>query len=69
MEEECLAACANAPMMICGDNYFLDLTPDKVDVVLDELRKRFARAERHKNDRRWTAARTLLGVGPGGEKV
>jgi NADH-quinone oxidoreductase E subunit len=40
IEEECLAACANAPMMICGDHYYLDLTPEKVDKVLDELRKR-----------------------------
>jgi NADH-quinone oxidoreductase E subunit len=41
IEEECLAACANAPMMICGNDYFLDLTPEKVDVVLEDLRKRF----------------------------
>lgn len=40
VEEECLAACANAPMMICGTEYYLDLTPQKVDVVLDQLRKR-----------------------------
>ncbi len=40
VEEECLAACANAPMMICGNDYFLDLTPDKVDVILDNLRQR-----------------------------
>jgi NADH-quinone oxidoreductase E subunit len=39
VEEECLAACANAPMMICGTEYFLDLTPEKVDKALDELRK------------------------------
>ncbi|MBI4511902.1 MAG: NAD(P)H-dependent oxidoreductase subunit E [Deltaproteobacteria bacterium] len=39
IEEECLAACANAPMMICGTEYYLDLTKDKVDKVLDELRK------------------------------
>jgi len=39
IEEECLAACANAPMMICGTEYFLDLTPDKVDRALEELRK------------------------------
>jgi NADH-quinone oxidoreductase E subunit len=38
IEEECLAACANAPMMICGDQYFLDLTPEKVDAALNELR-------------------------------
>jgi NADH-quinone oxidoreductase E subunit len=40
IEEECLAACANAPMMICGTEYFLDLTPDKVDRAIEELRKR-----------------------------
>ena len=39
VEEECLAACANAPMMICGTEYFLDLTKDKVDAALVELRK------------------------------
>lgn len=41
VEEECLAACANAPMMICGPQYFLDLTPEKVDKTLDELKKRY----------------------------
>jgi NADH-quinone oxidoreductase E subunit len=41
VEEECLAACANAPMMICGTQYFLDLSPEKVDVILDDLRKRY----------------------------
>jgi len=41
VEEECLAACANAPMMICGPEYFLDLTPQKVDTVLDDLRRRW----------------------------
>jgi NADH-quinone oxidoreductase E subunit len=39
VEEECLAACANAPMFICGQKYFLDLTPEKVDQALEELRK------------------------------
>ena len=37
VEEECLAACANAPMMICGTEYFLDLTPAKVDQALERL--------------------------------
>lgn len=37
VEEECLAACANAPMMICGTEYFLDLTPEKVDAALARL--------------------------------
>ncbi len=40
IEEECLAACANAPMMICGPEYYLDLTPEKVDRILDDLKKR-----------------------------
>ncbi|HJZ89004.1 MAG TPA: NAD(P)H-dependent oxidoreductase subunit E [Polyangia bacterium] len=40
VEEECLAACANAPMMICGENYYLDLDPQKVDQILGELRQR-----------------------------
>jgi NADH-quinone oxidoreductase subunit E len=64
VEEECLAACANAPMMICGDDYFLDLTPQKVDAILDDLRKRWREQQK-------TAAadhRTLLGIGPGGAK-
>jgi NADH-quinone oxidoreductase E subunit len=48
IEEECLAACANAPMMICGTEYFLDLTPAKVDVILDDLRKKHAERKRQK---------------------
>jgi NADH-quinone oxidoreductase E subunit len=47
VEEECLAACANAPMMICGPEYYLDLTPEKVDKILDDLKKRYL--ERRKN--------------------
>jgi NADH-quinone oxidoreductase E subunit len=36
IEEECLAACADGPAMICGERYFLRLTEDKVDQVLAE---------------------------------
>ena len=39
IEEECLAACADGPAMICGDRYFLRLTADKVDAALDACRK------------------------------
>lgn len=39
VEEECLAACADAPAMICGPRYFLRLTPDNVDEALAECRK------------------------------
>jgi NADH-quinone oxidoreductase E subunit len=41
IEEECLAACANAPMAICGPEYYLDLTPEKVDKILDDLKKKY----------------------------
>lgn len=39
IEEECLAACADAPAMICGERYFLNLGPSKVDEALAECRK------------------------------
>ncbi len=38
IEEECLAACADAPMMICGDEYHLRLDAASVDRVIDRLR-------------------------------
>lgn len=36
-ESECLAACTNAPMLQVGVDYHLDLTPEKVDKILDDL--------------------------------
>ena len=36
-EEECLAACAGAPMMAVDGHYYEHLTPDKVDAILDGL--------------------------------
>ncbi len=36
-EEECLAACRNAPMMQVDHVYYEDLTPAKVDEILDKL--------------------------------
>jgi NADH-quinone oxidoreductase E subunit len=38
IEEECLAACANAPMLICGTEYFLDIKKENVAQILAELR-------------------------------
>jgi len=35
-EEECLAACNGAPMMMVDHVYYEDLTPEKVDRILDE---------------------------------
>jgi NADH-quinone oxidoreductase subunit E len=37
MEEECLAACAGGPMMQVDHVYYEDLTPEKVDAILDAL--------------------------------
>ena len=36
-EEECLAACCGAPMMMVDHVYHEDLTTDRVDKILDEL--------------------------------
>lgn len=36
-EEECLAACCGAPMMQVDHVYYEQLTPEKVDQVLDRL--------------------------------
>jgi len=65
IEEECLAACANAPMMICGQDYFLDLTPQKVDTILEDLRRRWREQQKQS-----PVGATLHGVGPAsGAKV
>ena len=37
-EEECLAACCGAPMMVVDGHYHEKLTPGKVDEILDELK-------------------------------
>lgn len=34
-EEECLAACNNAPMMMVDHVYYENLTPEKIDAILD----------------------------------
>ena len=36
-EEECLAACCGAPMMMVDHKYHENLTPDQVDEILDGL--------------------------------
>jgi len=36
-EEECLAACRGGPMMQVDHVYYTDLTPEKVDEILDQL--------------------------------
>ena len=37
-EEECLAACTGAPMMMVDHVYHEHLTPDTIDRILDELK-------------------------------
>ncbi len=37
-EEECLAACAGGPMMMIDHKYYEDLTPDKIDSILEDLK-------------------------------
>lgn len=36
-EEECLAACAGGPMMQINHKYYTDLTPEKLDEIIDGL--------------------------------
>jgi NADH-quinone oxidoreductase subunit E len=37
-EEECLAACCGAPMMQINHKYYENLTPEKVDQILDSIK-------------------------------
>jgi len=37
-EEECLAACCGAPMMMVNHEYHENLTPEKIDDILDKLK-------------------------------
>jgi NADH:ubiquinone oxidoreductase subunit E len=39
VEEECIAACANAPAVLCGTRYFLDVTPAQIDEIVRVLRE------------------------------
>jgi len=38
MEVECLGACANAPMVQINDDYYEDLTPERMAEIIDLLR-------------------------------
>jgi NADH-quinone oxidoreductase E subunit len=39
-EVECLASCGTAPAMMVNEAYFENLSPERVDTVLEELKKR-----------------------------
>jgi len=38
VEEECIAACESAPAIVCGKEYFLDVTPGQVEEIVEWLR-------------------------------
>jgi NADH:ubiquinone oxidoreductase subunit E len=38
VEEECIAACANAPCAVVGTKYYLDIVPSKVGEIIAELK-------------------------------
>ncbi|MGF1591940.1 MAG: NADH-quinone oxidoreductase subunit NuoE [Kiloniellaceae bacterium] len=38
VEVECLGACANAPMVQINDDYYEDLTPERMAEMIDDLR-------------------------------
>lgn len=39
VEEECIAACANAPCAVVGTKYLLDITPEQVSDLVELLRR------------------------------
>ncbi|WP_419234654.1 NADH-quinone oxidoreductase subunit NuoE [Rickettsia endosymbiont of Nabis limbatus] len=38
IEIECLGACVNAPVVQINDDYYEDLTPEKMEAIIDKLR-------------------------------
>jgi NADH:ubiquinone oxidoreductase subunit E len=40
VEEECIAACANAPCAVVGTEYLLDIQPEQVGPLVDRLKAR-----------------------------
>jgi len=38
VEEECIAACANAPAIVCGANYFLDVEPKQAGTIVKQVK-------------------------------
>lgn len=38
VEEECIAACANAPAIVCGKHYLLDVEPKQVSGIVGQLK-------------------------------
>lgn len=45
LKAECLAACGQAPMVQINDDYFEDLTVEKLDAIIDEISNQTAQQE------------------------
>lgn len=37
-EVECIGSCGNAPAMVINETFYYDLTPEKIDSILDSLK-------------------------------
>jgi NADH-quinone oxidoreductase subunit E len=48
---ECLGSCGTAPMLQCGEDYYEDLTTEKVDKLVDRLRSSGQRSTYMKSNR------------------
>jgi len=46
---ECLGSCGTAPMLQCGEKYYEDLTPEKVNDMLEDLKAGGERSTYMKN--------------------
>ena len=55
-EVECLGSCGSGPMCEINDRFFENLTPEKIDEILNRI-------EREKPDLRFSAVRDALGDG------
>ncbi|MGH7572602.1 MAG: NADH-quinone oxidoreductase subunit NuoE [Gemmatimonadota bacterium] len=80
-EVECLASCGTGPMMQCNFRFYENLTPERLDALLEELRGRepepddvqpviYERPDREAYERMFpkTAQQATAGAAPGGQR-
>jgi NADH:ubiquinone oxidoreductase subunit F (NADH-binding)/NADH:ubiquinone oxidoreductase subunit E len=46
-EEDGLGGCAHAPTMTCGLHHYVSLTPEKVDQIVEDLRRQASKTDSH----------------------
>ncbi len=72
LEQECLGACVNAPIVQIGDHYYEDLDREKIVAVLDALRRGDEPKIGSQSGRQTSAPasgpQVLLDIEPAGEK-